>query len=366
MFPLIRVQIIILLLWRPSFSCSFSDNYQLCYCLTPIFFAHFQTIFARETQRSRRRDSFVWKERSMSTFILHHWRTSAKMVLSPTLIWCFLMPSIHLFSLLSNILCIIVFCSKTFIKKPIAIYFIFLLISDSITLLIGYIEMIDRESNMIDKSSWLCTFNEKIIHRLVDFVYGFMERFCLEWMLYKVLWTRVSTILLAVLSVQRSRTFFSLAYHETRSCAFAACVLSVAVAIAITCLEWIGVQCGKRENFQVYLDIFQLVLQQKSSKDFYSSVLSPHSNNSLDDYPCVNLSLNEASSFSALTQVSWQVNRLLHYLLVMTYNSETWSDSIVITAQLEIIRSSRDNPPYRIETENLPNWKYPYIVRISC
>ncbi|CAF5141130.1 unnamed protein product, partial [Rotaria sp. Silwood1] len=84
----------------------------------------------------------------------------SNMITSPTFTWCFLMPAIHLYSLISNILCIIVFCSNVFIKKPIAIYFICLLISDSITLLIGYIEMIDRETNMIDKSSWLCMFNE--------------------------------------------------------------------------------------------------------------------------------------------------------------------------------------------------------------
>ena len=99
----------------------------------------------------------------------------------PTFIWCVLMPSIHFFSLISNILCIIVFCSNTFIKRPIAIYFICLLISDSITLLIGYIEMIDRESNMIDKSALLCIFNGKIIHTITDIIYTFMGRFCLEW-----------------------------------------------------------------------------------------------------------------------------------------------------------------------------------------
>ena len=237
------------------------------------------------------------------------------------------MPSIHLFSLLSNILCIIVFCSKTFIKKPIAIYFIFLLISDSMTLLIGYIEMIDRESNMIDKSSWLCMFNEKIIHRLVEAVYGFMERFCLEWMLYKVLWTRVSTILLAVLSVQRSRTFFSLSYHETRLCAFAACVSSVIVAMVITCLEWIGIQCGKSENFKVYLDIFQLVLQHRSSREFYSNVLSQHDNGSTDAYQCIHLSLNETSLPSVIDQVSSHVSDCS---LVMTLDSCTWFASTII------------------------------------
>lgn len=148
-------------------------------------------------------------------------------ITTPTIIWCLLMPTIHIFSLTSNILCIIVFCSNIFIKKPIAIYFICLLISDSMTLFIGYIEMIDRESNMIDRSSLLCVFNEKIIHKITDFIYTFMGKFCLEWMLYKVLWTRASTILLAILSVQRTRTFFSLSYHETRLCAFIACMVSI-------------------------------------------------------------------------------------------------------------------------------------------
>jgi len=207
-------------------------------------------------------------------------------IISPTLIWCFLMPLIHFISLISNILCIIIFCSNTFIKKPIAIYFIFLLISDSITLLIGYIEMIDRETNMIDKSSLLCMFNEKIIHKITEFIYTFMGRFCLEWMLYKVLWTRASTIILAILSVQRTRTFFSLSYHESRLCAFFACIASIIVALTITCLEWIGVQYDKFDNSNIYFEIFQSIIKKNVSKEFYSMHLSRTYNESMNNYPC--------------------------------------------------------------------------------
>ena len=229
--------------------------------------------------------------------------TSSWIIPSPTFIWCFLMPSIHVFSLLSNILCIIVFSSQTFIKKPIAIYFISLLISDSITLLIGYIEMIDRESNMIDKSSWLCTVNEKIIHRLVDFVYNFMERFCLEWMLYKVLWTRASTILLAILSIQRSRTFFSLAYHERRSCAFSACIVSVVIAMVVTCLEWIYVQCGRVGSEPLYLEVFREILKGNETKEFYSHVLHRQHDVNGENYLCLSHTLNETSMEKAMKQV---------------------------------------------------------------
>jgi hypothetical protein len=209
------------------------------------------------------------------------------MLTTPTFIWCLLMPSIHLFSLISNILCIIVFCSNTFIKKPIAIYFICLLISDSITLLIGYIEMIDREISMIDKSSLLCIFNEKILHTITDFIYTFMGRFCLEWMLYKVLWTRVSTILLAILSVQRTRTFFSLSYHESRLCAFFACIFSIIIALTITCLEWIGVQYDNVNNLNIYFEMFQLINEKKFSRNFYSTYLYRNYNESINNYPCM-------------------------------------------------------------------------------
>ena len=218
------------------------------------------------------------------------------------------MPFIHVFSLLSNILCIIVFSSQTFIKKPIAIYFICLLVSDSMTLLIGYIEMIDRESNMIDKSSWLCMFNEKIIHRVVDLIYSFMERYCLEWMLYKVLWTRASTILLAILSIQRSRTFFSLAYHERRSCAFKACIASMIIAMSITCLEWIYIQCGKNGSERLYLEVFQVILDHKSTKNFYSNTLHRSYNVSDGNYYCLSQTLNETSVWKAMKQVSKLTN----------------------------------------------------------
>jgi len=202
------------------------------------------------------------------------------------------MPLIHFLSLISNILCIIVFCSKTFIHKPIAIYFICLLISDSTTLLIGYSEMLDRESSMIDKSSLLCMFNGKMIHRLTDFIYTFMGKFCLEWMLYKVLWTRASTILLAILSIQRCRTFFSLSYHETRICALFACIFSILIALLITCFEWIGIQCEKSPDPTIYIEIFQSITNKKYSKYFYSKFLSDHYNTSIDKYPCIIQSLD--------------------------------------------------------------------------
>jgi len=225
---------------------------------------------------------------------------SSNMIISPTFIWCLLMPSIHLFSLISNILCIIVFCSNTFIKKPIAIYFICLLISDSITLLIGYVEMIDREISMIDKSSLLCMFNEKIIHNITDFIYTFMGKFCLEWMLYKILWTRASTILLAILSVQRTRTFFSLSYHESRLCAFFACIVSIIIAVIITCLEWIGVQYDKVNNLNIYYELFQLISTKNLSKKLYSSYLIRNYNESINNYPCM-MEIFNITSLSFIT-----------------------------------------------------------------
>jgi hypothetical protein len=228
-------------------------------------------------------------------------------IITPTFIWCFLMPSIHLFSLISNILCIIVFCSDTFIKKPIAIYFICLLISDSITLLIGYIEMIDRESNMIDKSSLLCIFNEKFIHTITDIIYTFMGRYCLEWMLYKVLWTRASTILLAILSVQRTRTFFSLSYHESRLCAYFACISSVIIALITTCLEWTGVLYDEVKNPVIYFQIFQSIIEKNSSKDLYSTYLFRNSIESNNTYPCLIDSLNITSLSSRINQVNFPI-----------------------------------------------------------
>ena len=204
---------------------------------------------------------------------------------TPTFIWCFLMPLIHLFSLISNLLCIIVFCSKTFIRKPIAIYFICLLISDSTTLLIGYSEMLDRESSMIEQSSFLCGLNGRVIRYLADFIYEFMGRFCLEWMLYKVLWTRASTILLAILSIQRSRTFLSLSYHESRFCALVACLLSVFIALVITCFEWIGVQCENPLDPSIYWEIVQSIAKNQTSREFYSRFLH-------GDHPCLNQTFN--------------------------------------------------------------------------
>ena len=205
-------------------------------------------------------------------------------ILTPTLIWCVLMPAIHFFSLISNIFCIIVFCSKTFIHKPIAIYFICLLISDSTTLLIGYSEMLDRESSMMNKSSLLCLFNGRIIYPLTELIYTWMGKFCLEWMLYKVLWTRASTILLAILSIQRARTFFSINYRESRCCASVACLISFSIALFITCFEWIGIQCEKSPDEFVYWELFQSIQKKTSAREFYANYIYQHR---LEKYSCL-------------------------------------------------------------------------------
>ncbi|CAF1538015.1 unnamed protein product [Didymodactylos carnosus] len=176
-----------------------------------------------------------------------------------TVVWCFFMPTIHAFSLLSNVLCIIVFFSKTFIHKPIAIYFIVLLISDSFTLVIGYFEMLEREKQMLNGK--LCILNRSVIKIVSDYMFNMARRICVEWLLYKVLWARVSTILLAVLSMQRSRTFFSLSYRETRLCAVFAVFLSVLVAFVITCFEWMNFFCSKPENSLFYAQLFGAIIE---------------------------------------------------------------------------------------------------------
>ena len=227
--------------------------------------------------------------------------------IASTMIWCVIIPIIHIVSLTSNIICICIFCSKTFIHKPIAIYFIGLLISDSITLLIGYSEMLDRETKMIEKSFILCSVNRKILQPLTDVVYTFMERFCLEWMLYKVLWTRASTILLAILSIQRSRTFFSLSYRETRFCAVFACFMSIFLATLVTCFEWIGVQCEKSIDPNIYLQIFRSIERRPISLNIYRSFLFDDFHQTKQTYPCLTERFNVSNESSLINTVSWKV-----------------------------------------------------------
>lgn len=222
-------------------------------------------------------------------------------------IWCLFMPTSHVFSLISNLICIIIFCSKSFIRKPIAIYFIGLLVSDSITLLIGYSEMVERESQLSKNPTNLCYLNEKIIYRLMDSIYTFMEGFCCEWLLYKVIWTRASTILLAILSIQRSRTFYSLSYRETRFCAVCACFFSIFISVLLTCFEWISVQPKSSDNDPFYFQIFQSVQNQTSAKNFYSSILSDENRMISDDFLC--LKQNLAVNFNQVRKNSEKVSR---------------------------------------------------------
>ncbi|CAF1083872.1 unnamed protein product [Adineta ricciae] len=180
-----------------------------------------------------------------------------------------------------------VFSSNAFIKKPIAIYFICLLLSDSMGLFIGYIDMINREIYPTIEPSWLCLLLTKNLERLKDYLYAFTERLCLEWILYRILWLRVSTILLAILSIQRTRTFFSLSYHESRMFAFSACVLSFILAALITCMEWTHVYYDTAADPELFTDIYQRILQDNSSREFYLSTLNRHSNESTDRYRCL-------------------------------------------------------------------------------
>ncbi|CAF1375099.1 unnamed protein product [Adineta steineri] len=217
--------------------------------------------------------------------------------------WCLLVPLIHVFSLMSNILCIIVFCSNIFIKKPIAIYFISLLISDSMTLFIGYVEMTDRATSMISESSSLCAFNN-IFHRLYENLYTFMGTYCLDWMLYKLLWTRASIILLAILSVQRTRTFFSLSYRESRICALFACIFSIIIAAIITCIEWTGIQYENDSSLNIHSDIFHDIIQKNSLKQVYSTYLYQDYNLTISNYSCMIEPFNVTISSDMTNQVN--------------------------------------------------------------
>ncbi|CAF1390871.1 unnamed protein product [Adineta steineri] len=231
--------------------------------------------------------------------------------------WCLLVPLIHVFSLMSNILCIIVFCSNIFIKKPIAIYFISLLLSDSMTLFIGYVEMTDRETSMINKSSSLCAFNN-IFHRLYETLYTFMGTYCLEWMLYKLLWTRASIILLAILSVQRTRTFFSLSYRESRVCALFACIFSIIIAAIITCIEWTDIHYENDSSVNIHSDIFHVVIQKDSLKQVYSTYLYQDYNDTINNYPCMIQPFNVTFSSNMTNQFNCSSNITINQFQLCT------------------------------------------------
>ncbi|UJR27598.1 hypothetical protein I4U23_008879 [Adineta vaga] len=266
-------------------------------------------------------------------------------------IWCYILPLIHVFSLFSNIICIIVFSSNVFIKKPIAIYFICLLLSDSMVLFIGYINIPYRETPQIIPTSSLCASTTNLLIRLIDSIFSSMERYCLEWILYKVLWLRVSTILLAILSVQRTRTFFSLSYHETRLCAFSSCILSIILAFFITWIEWTGIHYVEVRNPEIYTDIFQTVFENSSSKEFYSSILYRDYNGSTKNYPCLMESLNMTSLTSItnqsdclsmnITQQFQSFTTILHINREM--NSSEIIDSILLNTLSNHINSSNQS-----------------------
>ncbi|CAF1361820.1 unnamed protein product, partial [Didymodactylos carnosus] len=203
------------------------------------------------------------------------------------IVWCFFMPLIHVFGLFSNLLCIIVFFSKTFINKPIAIYFIALLVSDSITLMIGYFEMLEREKQMLNGN--LCFLNRSVIKTISDYIFNIARRICIEWLLYKVLWTRVSTILLAVLSIQRSRTFFSLSYHETRLCAVLAVLLSAFGAFVITCFEWMSFSCSKPESPLFFAQLFGAIMENQQTR---TELLKIAKLPLKDEYKCLESAIN--------------------------------------------------------------------------
>ena len=221
---------------------------------------------------------------------------------STTFIWCYLIPLIHVFSLISNILCIVVFCSNVFIKKPIAIYFICLLLSDSIILLVGYADITDRKSHHLSDSG-LCLINKNILHTWKEHIFTLMERFCLEWILYKILWLRVSTILLAILSIQRTRTFFSLSYHESRFCAFSACVFSFTLALIITGFEWHGIHYSGVTDERISLEVLHKILDDNSSRELYSMILHRSYDQAIGSYPCLMEPFDVASAMNMTNQV---------------------------------------------------------------
>ena len=230
-------------------------------------------------------------------------------------ILCNVLAPIFICGFFGNIICILVFLRRRFRQRSISVYFIALFFNDSLLLFISHIAKM-----LIFDASQSCWFNialskfTDLIHYTDLFDHGFLSV-----LTYNTTYTQIAMLIFMFMSIQRVRTFSSISYRESRTCAFLLTLIAFIYGILVSYMQLYDGFCIEQlrltddQNDQIN----RLINETKS---FLTEQCSPS--------PTEWLNHTNSTDFICQSSLNW--SRLRHqtvaYVYLPSYMSIDWPD----------------------------------------
>jgi hypothetical protein len=146
-------------------------------------------------------------------------------------ILCNVLAPIFICGFLGNIICIIVFLRRRFRTRSISVYFIALFFNDCLLLFISHIGKMSIFN--AESSCWFNIYLSKFIEHYRDIIYDSS----ISVLTYNTTYSQISMLIFMFMSIQRVRTFSSISYRESRTCAFMLTLFAFVYGILVSYIQ---------------------------------------------------------------------------------------------------------------------------------
>ena len=184
---------------------------------------------------------------------------------------CNVLAPIFICGFLGNILCIVVFLRRRFRSRSISVYFIALFFNDCLLLFISHVGkmLIFDASSSCWFNIYLSKFIDLIRYRDVIYHGG------LSVLTYNTTYSQISMLIFMFMSIQRVRTFSSISYRESRTCASLLTLIAFVYGLLVSyvqlydtfCVEQFNLTTNQSEQIDALLDDTRRHLTNRSSLD---------------------------------------------------------------------------------------------------
>ncbi|CAF1650265.1 unnamed protein product, partial [Didymodactylos carnosus] len=148
-------------------------------------------------------------------------------------ILCNVLAPIFICGFIGNIICIIVFLRPRFRHRSISVYFIALFFNDCLLLFISHVgKMLIFDAQ---ESCWFNSYLTKFINiiKYREMIY----KKSLSVLTYNTTYTQISMLIFMFMSIQRVRTFSSLSYRESKTCALLLTLIAFIYGIIVSYVQ---------------------------------------------------------------------------------------------------------------------------------
>lgn len=166
---------------------------------------------------------------------------------------CNVLAPIFICGFIGNLICILVFLRRRFRSRSISVYFIALFFNDCLLLFISHVgKMLIFDAS---SSCWFNIYFSEFI-RLIRFQ-DVIDHSGLVIFAYNTTYSQISMLIFMFMSIQRVRTFSSISYRESRTCAFMLTLIAFLFGILVSYFQLFDIFCietlklNDEENIQI-------------------------------------------------------------------------------------------------------------------